>query len=341
MSSRSPGPDERRLVELLHAAVDDVEPGPAGLARIRARIARRRPRAAHWAAVVVGAALATAAVVVVVSMVSTRGERSTAGPGLGHGHATGSQVVRPSDGMPPSIVPVYYLGATGHGYRLYRELHPARPYRDPGAEAAVAAVGSPPADPDYLDPWPTSTSAFSVRVTGRRIVVDLTSDSADLRRRPAGMSDQEAAAALQQLVYTVQDALHGSRLPVRVLVDGRHPTTLLGVPLPAALARAPASATLAQVVVTSPVEGARVHRHFRVSGRAATFEGTVLWELRRDGHVVRHGVTTAEQCCTLAPYSFAVSAPPGRYTLRVHDTDPSGGAGVPPWQDTKQLTVVP
>ena len=43
----------------------------------------------------------------------------------------------------------------------------------------------------------------------------------------------------------------------------------------------------------------------------------------------------------MSPYSFTVDAPPGSYTLVVHDTDPSGGEGLAPWRDTKDVTVVP
>jgi hypothetical protein len=54
---------------------------------------------------------------------------------------------------------------------------------------------------------------------------------------------------------------------------------------------------------------------------------------------VRNGFTTAQECCTLSPYSFDVTAPPGDYTLVVHDTDESGGEGIGISQDTKDITV--
>jgi hypothetical protein len=51
----------------------------------------------------------------------------------------------------------------------------------------------------------------------------------------------------------------------------------------------------------------------------------------------------AQECCTMAPYSFTVDvpagAPPGDYTLVVHDEDMSGGEGFPPFRDTKRLTL--
>ena len=63
------------------------------------------------------------------------------------------------------------------------------------------------------------------------------------------------------------------------------------------------------------------------------------WELMQGDTVVKRGFTTAEECCTLAPYSFEVTAPARHYTLVVHDEDPSGGEGLAPWQDTKEITV--
>ena len=56
--------------------------------------------------------------------------------------------------------------------------------------------------------------------------------------------------------------------------------------------------------------------------------------------MVKQGFTTAEECCTLSPYSFEVTAPPGNYTLVVHDEDASGGAeGAGQVEDTKRVTV--
>ncbi len=65
----------------------------------------------------------------------------------------------------------------------------------------------------------------------------------------------------------------------------------------------------------------------------------MVWELKRGAPTVRNGFTTAEECCTLAPYSFNVTAPPGDYTLVVHDTDESDGEGIGTSQDTKDITV--
>ncbi len=78
---------------------------------------------------------------------------------------------------------------------------------------------------------------------------------------------------------------------------------------------------------------------FTVTGKAAAFEGNVQWELKQGSTVVRRGFTTAKVCCTLSPYRFTVTAPPGDYTLVVHDEDVSDGEGTPPARATTQVHV--
>ena len=95
----------------------------------------------------------------------------------------------------------------------------------------------------------------------------------------------------------------------------------------------------ALVQVDNPSDGATVTASFTVSGRAAAFEANVVWELKQGDTVVKDGFTTAQECCTLAPYSFEVTdVAPGSYTLVVHDTDESG-QGRPVDQDTKEIIV--
>jgi hypothetical protein len=93
----------------------------------------------------------------------------------------------------------------------------------------------------------------------------------------------------------------------------------------------------ANLFISAPADGATVSSPFAVSGKAATFEGNVQWELKQGTTVVRRGFTTTRVCCTMSPYSFTVKAPPGTYTLVVHDEDV--GEGPPPARDTAQVTV--
>ena len=93
----------------------------------------------------------------------------------------------------------------------------------------------------------------------------------------------------------------------------------------------------ANLFISTPTDGATVSSPFTVSGKAAAYEGNVQWELKQGSTVVRRGFTTAKVCCTPSPYSFTVQAPPGIYTLVVHDEDV--GEGPPPARDTVQVTV--
>lgn len=93
----------------------------------------------------------------------------------------------------------------------------------------------------------------------------------------------------------------------------------------------------ANLFISSPADGATVSSPFTVRGKAAAYEGNVQWELKQGSTVVRRGFTTTKVCCTMSPYSFTVKAPPGTYTLVVHDEDV--GEGPPPARDTAQVWV--
>lgn len=298
------------------------------------------------------AVVATAATVAAVTVLS--GDSTTEDPGFaGPTAASNGETSEPASPTPseePSTsesaapetasVPVYYVGETTRGPRLYREFHRVELSNDDPVSAAVLeAVSVTPDDPDYRTPWPGGTTAATVEQPPSDVItVDVSGPG--LRQRPGGMSVEEAELAIEQLVYTAQ-AAHQSRSPVQLLLDGNRTDTLLGVPVSEPLAQGAAEDVLAQVWIIDPAEGAEVTSPFEVSGLAAAFEANVVWELRDGDKVVEEGFTTARACCTMEPYSFEVSAPPGEYTLIVTDSDPSGGEGFGPWEDTKQVTVLP
>jgi hypothetical protein len=330
------GPDGRddQLRTLLDDAVSGVEPGYA-LNRIQARTAdgrshRRRVRR-------IGAAvLATVATVVAVAAL---------GPGLGLGGALGGDpeggtagtgnragVASQPDG---SASPVFYVGSTGAGPRLFAEPGTAPSGASVLDAAVAAAVTGVARDPDYRSPWPAGTTMQRAQLSDGTLSVDLGGDVAD---RPSGMTQPEAALAVQQLVYTAQAAAD-RQLPVTFLLDGEPTSTLLGEPADRPVAAAAPDNTLSPVSIGSLAEGARVTSPFTVSGKAAAFEANVQWELMDGDTVVKQGFATAEECCTLSPYSFQVTAPPGEYTLVVHDEDASDGEGAPPTRDTRTVVV--
>ena len=93
------------------------------------------------------------------------------------------------------------------------------------------------------------------------------------------------------------------------------------------------------VGIDDPAEGATLRSPVRVSGEAAVFEATLLWEVRRDDAVVRSGFTSTAEGQRFAPYAFSLDLPPGDYEIRVAEDDPSDGAGRPAMTDSRRVTV--
>jgi hypothetical protein len=340
--------DEHRLRDLLDDAVSDVEPRH-GLDAITSRTKVTSMSNRPWLYGVGGAVLATAATIAAFAVLDGDSGTTTSPDPVDSPTAVSTEKPEKSptpDDSPTAepaptetTVPVYYVGETGQGPRLYREFHQALG-ADEDASAAQAvqdALGVPPDDPDYATLWPSGSEVQHVELSGDTIVVDLM-DADALHDRPAGMTEREAQLALEQLIYTVQ-GVYQDRAPVRFLLDGQITDTVLGVPTSEPLAEGDEASTLAQVWIIDPTDGATVDSGFEVSGVGAFFEANVTWELRQGAKVVKSGFTTAEECCRMAPYSFTVDAPAGDYLLVVKDSDMSEGEGFAPFQDTKRVTV--
>ena len=339
--------NDDHLRNLLEDAVSDVEPRH-GLDTIRSRTAdppARRP----WVWGVGGAVLATAATIAAFAVLSndpgttdaepdfvgspTPSESGPVDPGR---TASTERPEQPEPAPTETTVPVYFVGDTSRGVRLFREFQTTTE-AEPAVGAAQLSVDGAAADVDYGSRWPAGTKIDDVSFDDGVITIRL--GATPVADRPAGMSAEQASLSVQQLVYTVQGVFQ-SRAGVDFYVGGQRVETVLGEPTTRGTTARSADDVLAQVWITSPSEGATVSSPFEVEGLAAAFEANVQWELMQGDTVVRQGYTTAQECCTMSPYSFRVTAPPGEYTLVVHDEDASGGEGLPPWQDTKQIEVV-
>jgi hypothetical protein len=355
MSNHTPDDELRELRGLLDDAVADVHPAPA-LSAIRNRT-KVTPMNRHrtWLTAAAAAVAVSAATVTTVVLTGDDGGRpdragpaATADPTPDESADAGDDTATPdpAPSNPPSdaeAVPVYYVGETPAGPRLFREFHRLTVPDDAAGTAKAAlveALSSSALDPDYRTPWAGLDIAVGlVTRAGDTVVVDLGSASygGDLRERPLGMSKAEADMAVEQLVHTVQ-AVYQEPVPVQVLLQGDPIDTLLGVPVSEPLAAGDPMQVQAPVWIIEPQEGS-TGNGFVVTGRGAFFEANVAWELLEGDRVVDEGFATAEECCTLAPFSFRVDAPaPGDYTLRVYDADMSGGEGNGEAEDTKRLT---
>ncbi len=315
---------------LLDEAVSDVEPRRS-LEEIRSRTTSPSRSRRPWVWGAGGAVLATAATIAaIVALSSSPGTTGAApGPATQPSGATSSSTDRPAQS-----VTAYYVVETKRGPLLYPESYPV--VGDAQLEQTVErAVTGQADDPDYGTLWPAGTILQKAQLSDGVLSVDL---GGDLAQRPAGMSSADAELSLDQVIRSAQSAFR-SRLPVTFLLDGRPTATLLGLetaqPVPGS-----SDEKLSPVQVDAPSEGATVDSPFTVTGRASAFEANVQWELLQGSTVVTKGFTTAEECCALSPYSFEVTAPPGDYTLVVHDEDASGGAeGAGQVEDTKRVTV--
>ena len=338
---------EAQLGALLRDAVSGVDPDDR-LAELRARTSQppRRRGALVWA----GAALAGAAVVTAVAVAGpdtlTPDQPDPATP------PAGSPTDPPSEARTTSPEPTqapmatravagYYLGDTPGGVRLFREFR-AVASADEGADASLGLLTSAPADPDYRTLWPDGSFA-EAEVGDDRITVELA--DASLAERPDSMTEEEAQASVQQVVYTLQ-AYAQQRLPVEFTTADGPAAEVLGTMTDAPLAAAPPVQTLSLVNLSDPEEGQPVSGNLRVDGVASSYEANVLWTLTdASGQEVAGSYFTAEGWMGDQLYPFAGTVDvsglaPGRYELAVQTDDPSGGAeGNGPYVDTRSVVV--
>lgn len=353
--------DEDELRRLLSDAVSDVEPADAlDFIHDRTKVtpmSARRP----WLFAVGGAVVATAAVVTAVAFAggSLTGadsdpqpaDRSSTAPATPEpSEATPSADTEPSEpptSEPPVAssepVPVYFVGETPQGQRLFREFQPGSA-GDPLREAAVLAVEGRSLDPDYRSLWPEGASVRAVTPDdGDVLTVDVTGAP---RSKTAGLTDEQAQLALQQVVYSVQAAHGQGRVGVQLLLDGERSDQVLGQPTSEPLANAPVLETLSMMNITSPSEGDAVRGVVEATGVNNSFEATVLWQVLDGEKVVAEGFGTAAGWGPdkLFPWTVEVDVSglePGDYTFVAMNDDPSGGAeGAGPHSDSRRITVV-
>ena len=233
---------------------------------------------------------------------------------------------------------VYYLIDTRTGFRLVRELRDLA--GDDPVAAAVEAMVAAPEDPDYSTMWNPGIEVLGTDVapgSPRDVVsVDLSAEA-----RTANAGSEVAERMVQQLVYTVTEALGDESAAVRLLVEGEPAGELWGsVVWDEPVSRADPLDVRSLVQIDTPREGATVSSPVRVEGDAAVFEATLPWRvLDQSGAEVTSGTATTAEGQTFAAYSFSVELEPGSYTVEITEDDPSGGEGGALMVDTRTITV--
>jgi hypothetical protein len=264
-----------------------------------------------------------------------------AGCASGNGAENGGGTTAPVDTpLPTASTPagtatatVYFTVDTRAGLRLAREQRDV-PADDP-ATGAVEAMIAGPDDPDYATTWNPETQVLAVERGDEAITVDLSEEA-----RTANVGSPGAALMIQQLVYTVTEAIDESA-PVQLLIEGEPAGELWGaVSWDEPVAREDPVDVRTFVQIDTPREGAEVTSPVTVTGDANAFEANVPWRvLDEGGQEVEAGFATTTAGQEFAPFSFTVELEPGTYTVEISEDDPSDGAGGTPMVDTKTITV--
>ena len=335
-----------RLQELLREVADGVEPGDR-LDAIREATASgdRRTARGWWA--VGGVALVAASVVTALALTTGGSPRSGAPDPAEPAPTRTTATDGPRPEQAPGAVPVYYLGDTPDGPRLYREFR--RLAGDPLQVAVDAAIGRgpddrpmAPLDPDYWVPWPETTWA-GARVAQDEGVIEI-SLAGDLHGRGT-LSETEAELAVEQVVRTAQAAVQ-ERLPVRFLLNGGITDQVLGVPTSEPLTTGSDLAVLAHVSLSDPSEGTTIDNDepFTVKGVGNSYEGNIVTRIQRwEGtEVVKEEPAIAGTYeDRLFPFEVTfdlTDVPPGDYLVVSRTDDPTGENRF--HTDSRRITVV-
>jgi hypothetical protein len=336
---------DRQLGDLLRGAVAGIEPDDR-LGELRARVSRPPRRRAALAALA-GAALAGGAAVAAVAVAGPQlfgTDDDPAEPPVASAPADTTDDSEAAPSEPPAAtraVAGYYLGDTPAGVRLFREFRSVES-ADDGPEASVRLLTTAPADPDYRTQWPDGAFA-GAEVAEDRITVELADTS--LEERPGSMTEEEARASVQQVVYTLQ-AYAQERLPVEFTTADGPVDQVLGTASVEPQTAATPLDVLSHVNLSAPDEGQAVSGRLSVEGVASSFEANVPWELQdASGQVVEEGFFTAAGWMgeRLFPFGEVVdlsAVEPGTYTLVVRTDDPTGGAEGPgAYVDSRTVVV--
>ena len=222
------------------------------------------------------------------------------------------------------VVPVYVVGDTETGARLYREYRPSPGSEESPVQVALQAMAVKPADPDYRTLW-SGVRVQDLRRSGGEASISLLG-------RPQVARTGDAALAVQQLVYTVTAA---DPTITQVVLSGQAlPAGVAGGPY----ARAPQADVLAPVWLLSPMNGATVSRRLTLTGSASVFEATVAIEARQGTRVgARASATATTGAPNRGTWTAKLTLAPGKYKLVAFEASMKDGSAR--YADSKQVTV--
>jgi hypothetical protein len=270
--------------------------------------------------------------------------------------ATPAASAAPASSGPASYpVWIYYVDKRKDPQQLlFREsaTWPSSPAHTFVKDAVSAMLATPAQDPDYTSYWPAGTTLISANIVGGTTAV------VNLSSAAAGGPANEAAISAQQLLYTIIAAAPKID-SLQLQIAGVPVTSLWGTPLastasPSAggVAGAAASGSAAASVtplpawqvwghvwITAPLENATVASSFEISGEATVPEGTVNWQILRNGGLLKQGVVTATNGAPgRGTWSVTISGlAPGPYQVKAYEVSAKDGSVT--FEDDKMFTV--
>jgi hypothetical protein len=324
---------ETRLRRALNSEAAMVQPAGDGLAKIRGGIDERRQHS-WWRNPVIALAAAAVLGLAVSGLyfgLSNKDNTSAVPPATG-----GSPTTTPSDTPSPSPSPsdsptdqlgaavyVYYIHDDGQTPRLYRESTSGVGNGDAPEAALRAMFTGKSKDPDYATPWDNTTLVdYLVEADTAKVVLNRFVDRGKELNR----------IALQELVYTVT-----ANDPTVKKVNLRFESNDLNGAFNNPLRRAPMVDVQGLIWILAPTQGASVSSPVHIDGYGTANEGTISWEVRKDGVVVEQGHTQGGSMGEFDEFHDTVTLPPGSYELTAFESSAKDGS--PIHIDTKNFTV--
>jgi hypothetical protein len=354
--------------ELLQRTLADeaatVETDPAALIKIRERTQQSPARSWRaWMLPVVGAGVATAAVITVIAVVNDDNDRDGSS-------VTNTPPSETATDVDPSVTPMHdgVFDPAGTNVTLYYvdtvtspdesggQLAFAYLYAEPHTVSDDSQLGavreyltSYPIDDDYVSGWPEGVDVSAIEASGSSTTIALFGD-ADLSSAPDLVDDEasnDSSATAQAQEMAIQGLVRTAGITegtVLFTYNGEPLDQLLGVDVSAGVPVLPEQSeddfglTRAAMQITSPVEGQTLSGPIVVTGNANVWEGTVNWQLLDDQErVIDDGFTTAAFMEWLRFEVDLGTLAPGTYTFRAIEY--SAINGDPIYHDDKTFTV--
>lgn len=342
MNTHDPGHD--RTADLLSAALSEeaagVETRAGALQEIQRRTSTPPARTrAPWVWAAGGAAIATAAVITAVVLVSG----NEAGTDKTPAASAPTSSVAPA---PDVTLTLTYFGPNpgnpeGEGAdfgratempRLFTETHTAPGIGQPADFQAVHEfLTSEPIDPDYSTGWPSGIEVEAISTADGITTVELRGD-ADLEA-PNALDEGQRTAAIQAFVKTV-----GGSTPVAFVYNDEPLRSLFGIDISAPVKAMSDDDSRAWISIDNLTEGQSVSNPVSVEVSGNVFEGNVSWSLiDGGGSTVDEGyVTTSMGSWTTASVELG-QLEAGTYTFKAYEISAADGDEIN--VDTKTFTV--